>query len=226
MMRGFALLAVAVLATGSFATAREASVTQVASSAGDSRGDEAPAPSGDLDSDAGRQTPENAHRFLSLIAEQSEIKSDPGAPRMDAVAYRVRFSKADACATRVDGEAFAYVRNNVWVKRGEKPTGGGGTGALAGLFGGAVQPQGFDPRQVERVLQANNLAGPPWVIEWNRVSSVQLRSLPTWPNRVVSVLGAGGERMLFLQDEPPAKRVQYATQFLKEYCDQTAETGF
>lgn len=225
-MRRLALLAMAFLAAGPFATARERSDAQAASSAGDSEASTATALSENPDKDAGRQTPENAHRFLSLIAEQSEIKTDPGLPRMDAVAYRVRFSQVDACATRIEGEAYAYMRNGVWVGRGVRPTGGGGNGLIAGLIAGAVQPPRFDPRQVERVLQANDLVGPPWVIEWNRVSSVQLRSAETWPNRVISVAGSGGERMLFLQDEATAKRVQYAMQFLKEYCDRTAETGF
>lgn len=151
-----------------------------------------------------QQTPENAQRFLRLVAEQSEIKAYPPGDR-DSVAYIVRFRSDETCVTQVDGLPYGYYKEGNWTD---------------------LRLRSPRPDEVEGALLLHRVTGPPWTINWGLSYSVNIESTEVWPMRIVRISDASGSRNFFMPDEATAQRVRRAMQFLKEHCDQTAETGF
>src|SRR3712207_4028857 len=92
-----------------------------------------------------QQTPENAHRFLSLIAEQQNIFTYPTRNTWPAFGaqYKVALSQEGPCATRVDGRIVAYNSGQGWINVGT--------------------PQ-FNPKRLAALHAQHRLPPPPYTI--------------------------------------------------------------
>lgn len=166
--------------------------------------------------DAPQQTVEGAHRFLALFSDQQLIKLNPvrGVWPRFGVEYKASFTKKSDCETTVGGALRAYYTpNQGWVMVGT--------------------PQ-FEQRRFESLGTRNGVPLPylPVTIDWSRVSSVSIvdsiidDGTSPFPGMVVSLQTPTWQARFTMPDAPSAQRLEYAMEFLKAACDQTAETGF
>ncbi len=93
----------------------------------------------------------------------------------------------------------------------------------------------WNENEYQQVVRAAKTQAPPFKVDWSRVLSIEVvtNSAPGKlasdgkPRRLLVSQGISEQPFLFIfPDEAIARRAQYAFQFLKEHCDQTAETGF
>jgi hypothetical protein len=163
-----------------------------------------------------QQTPEGAHRFLSLVPQQVRVTALPHRFVYPAagIQYVIGSIRDDGpCASVIEGRADAYATRGYWTYDSHR---------------------GFDARIPPRLAQQYNMRVPPYRIEWGSVSSITLGDYavanPTGISdaigQIMLIQSGSTHVQLRIFDAAMAKRVQYAMQFLKESCDATAETGF
>lgn len=167
------------------------------------------------------QTPEGAQLFLSTLVRQYEmgVVTTYSSPSAHLVYLLTSADQDGVCRTRFDGDAQVYVE---------------GTGTERPVAVNKGSPQ-WSEEKYRRFLSMSRTAEPPFVIDWSRVLPLELvdSSAPgklgsdKEMRRVLVSQGSRSRPLVFLfPDEAIARRAQYAMQFLKEHCDQSAETGF
>jgi hypothetical protein len=158
-----------------------------------------------------QQTPEGAHRFLALISENQKVILNYSRFRFPefTAEYRIQFVRASECQTSIEGQPTGYAFDRNWQ-----------------------QPDSYNfQARITAYMQRYNLPTPPLHVDWSKVGSVEIANGLIADNselygRVILIRQSGGLIQTLYEDQATAKRVQYAMQFLKEACDQTAETGF
>jgi hypothetical protein len=156
------------------------------------------------------QTTENAQRFLTLIGESRDIRynlSRTGWPNWSAE-YKAQFARMSECETQVNGTPFAFYDGS-WRYR---------------------DSTNFDTRFAAQIARYKPIV-PPFKIPWAKVSSVTIVGGLTadssdYPGQVVLITTKNATVQFWISDTATAKRVQYAMEFLRVACDETAETGF
>ena len=188
----------------------------------------APAAAQDGSEASAARTPENAQRFLSVVAAQYPIVLTPTAFRYNSdigytLSYKpVRISADDRCVTRFDGDVQQFYAKD-------------DSGTL-------VQTGDLDPVKNAQLLAMRGdlvakykLKTAPYVIDWSKVTylgKIQTEPYSQVTKKYAEVDGSIGIAMgdvvvgLYPPDPELAQRMMLAMQTLKQACDVTGGLGF
>lgn len=174
------------------------------------------------------RTPENAQKFLSVVAAQFSIQLAPRIMRLNDQSYwdlnykPVRISSQDRCVTVIDGDVLQF-----YAKDGD---------------GNLVQTGDLDPSSNSQLLASRGdlvtrwkIKTAPYVIDWGKVSYLgKMKTEPynqatkSWADLDGTIGIVAGETQvgLYLPDKEIGQRLMLAMQTLKAACDKTEGLGF
>jgi hypothetical protein len=173
------------------------------------------------------RTPENAQKFLNVVAQQYPIQLTTTVMRLNQydwnLSYKpVRITSQDRCVTIINGDVYQF-----FAKDGD---------------GNMVQTGDLDPARNSQLLASRGdlvtrwkIRTAPYVIDWAKVSYLgkmltepYIQATKSWTELDGTIGIVAGETQvgLYPPDKEIAQRLMLAMQTLKAACDKTEGLGF